>query len=233
MLERRRRSLRVKILLVFLVFSITPLVITGITNYVTTNRFLEEKTSSLSEQAIDKLALYLSGEMQTLLDMTTYYSKDYKIASLIGASPKTDEEKETLNVALKNNIIYGNSIIKKLNWIVNYIVLTKEGTAYTPYSYISQGAGDERINNIKQEEWFDLLNTSYSGQTWLGSRQDYMTSTPSRNIYVASNIVYQFENKGVFLTYISGQYLSRILDNSRLSERSSLYLVDDKGNLIA
>ena len=228
-----QRSLRRKVLLVFLVFSFIPLIIVGISNYSTTYNILEKVTGDLSDQAMDKTALYISNKLQTLIDFTVYYSTDYKVATVAGALPTSSDEKETQMINLRNYIINGILSTNAIDWPVNYILLTKQGMAYTSYSFSNNGNMDNMLNRIHDETWFKVMNDSQTQNVWMGRRQDYLMSSGPANIYVACNVIYQFEKEGVFITSVSEQYIARILDGSRISDRSSIYLIDNEGACIS
>jgi len=225
------RSLKYKTLVVLVIFSIIPLITLGASTYFITTRILENKLNSLANQTIDKLAQYITRDFQPLYDLTYNYSKNNYIFSLLKSPPKTDNEKQYIYYSIKSQID-PRQIMDRLNSLFHYIIVSKDRTVYTNFSYSSKGIYKDVLDRIVAEKWYKDLSSSYSDMVWMGTRPNYMQTNGGDQVYIACNIVNGFENTGVIIMGVDKYYVSKLLNSIRLSERSSIYIVDNEGRCL-
>jgi hypothetical protein len=181
---------------------------------------------------MDKLTQIVSKDLQSFFDFCYYYSKNYYVGSTLKTRPETFRKREQAYYTIKS-IDNSFNAVGRINYPYHYIIVAKDGTIYSSLSFSGQTEFNGVYEKISHEQWFGLLSNTVTEAKWIGPSPNYMFSKGEEQIYFACNIIYQLENVGIMIMSVNRSFLSKTLDNSKMSERSSLYIIDNKGNCIA
>lgn len=230
------KSLRNKALVIFVLLSILPLLTLGIISNIMTTSALESKTNFLANQSISSLALSLSRDFQNLVDATVSCADDPRLTEWIDEPKDSADEKDRAFFAIKG-LIVSNVMVDKLNYPYQFILLDNSGSVYTNFTYSSGDMYQDIPGRIMAEPWFKSLHSSDYRQLVLFSHYDYLNEKitamqQGSQLIVAANIVNNSGNKGLFLLGVDSYYFTKLLKNSKASGRSSVYLIDLKGNCL-
>lgn len=219
-----KKSLRNQAFLVLVLFSVIPLLILGITTNLVTTRIIEDRTNYMANQTIDKLSISISKDFQGFLDLIFYYSRDYRIGKLLKPDFKNDEDKQEAYYAIRGEINQ-SELVSRLNYPFHYIILTRDGTVFTNFTYSSDSIYKNLRNEIVSENWFKLLSDSFSTQVLIFNHSNFMYPKNGEQIYLACNIVYDMDNVGILIIGMDRYYSSKLLENAKMSRRSSLFII--------
>ena len=225
------KSMKNKAVIVLILFGIVPLMVFGITTNIVATRILENRLRSMAEQTIDKLAVSISKDFQGFLDLAFYHSTNNKIGELLRLPLETDEQKKYVFYSIMSEM-KKNSAVRRINYPFHYIVISKSGIIFTNFTYSSNDIYTGMYNQLNEEDWYGTIKNAYSHQLWMGIRRHYFLPRSQNQIYVAGSIIDDLENVGVVMLGIDDYYISKLLANVRISERSSLYVADSTGRYL-
>ena len=226
------KSLKRKAVVVLIISSIVPLIVLGtITNLVATD-ILERKINFMANQTLEKLSQNVSKDLQSFFDFCYYYSRNYYVGSTLKSRPETFGRREAAYYTIKSidNSFY---TMGRIYYPYHYIIIANDGTIYSNLSFSGQTDYSGVYKKISGERWFKSLTNTVSESKWIGPSPNHLFYKGEEQVYFACNIIHQLENVGVMVMSVNRSFLSRTLDNSRMSERSSIYIIDSEGNCIA
>lgn len=225
------RSLKHKAFILLVLLSIIPLLVSGITINVLTNSLLEQKTNYWANQTIDKLSVSMSKDLQGFVDMVFYHSRNQRIIDLLSMPVTSDTDRLSIYYGLSNEIL-GNGVVRRVNYPFHYIVVTREGEIFTNFSYVPQKDRPGIMEDMRKSEWYKTLSGSLPSQIIIESHANYLSPRGEMQLYIAGNIIRNSDNIGVIAIGIDKYYASRLLDNVKVSERSSLYIINSSSECI-
>lgn len=225
-----KKSLKSKALVILVSLTLVPLLALSVVINKTTNRILNEKIHYLNDQTVNNLALYLTANLQSMLDLTMYYSKNYNIKKDLMNSPKSQEEKEANYYSIYQEINKKEFVNRMYPF--HTIAISQTGYIYSSFTYYPNDTVRDKWDQIKKLSWYVNLSTSYSETMTVFKAPHLLFPDGAEQIYIASNVISDFDNVGAFVLGIDKLFFTKLLDNARISERSSLFILDASGECL-
>lgn len=218
-----RKSLKFKAFVSLISLCIVPFLVLGITINLFVTENLEKKLNFMANQAIEKLALSIARDVQSYMDLALYLSKNQHLTDIITSLQGEEENNRDNHYKIKGEI-YQSDLISRLNYPYNYLIIMKDGSVFTNHV-------NTTINQkIRSEKWFEMLKNSHSNSMWIGTRPNYFFQNEGDQTYIACSMVKDFENVGILIISFSKYYIEKVLGNSKISQKSSLYIIGQGGD---
>ena len=225
------KSVKHKVILVLIIFSIVPILLFGVTTNLVTTNIIDKKLNYVTNQSIDKLSLYISNEFRTLIDLAFYCSQNDYIGNVLETSPENSQEIEEIHYSILSQI-NKSGIMNRFSYLLSYMIITQDGYIYTNYASPFSDNYKNAYEKIKTKSWYKALCDSYSPKSWVGTDSNYLFPEGWKQIYVANNIFHNLDNIGIIVVGLDECYLTKHLDNVKFSNKSSIYCLDSKGNCL-
>jgi len=220
---KRYSGLRRKVFIILLCLNVIPLSILGISTNLIIAGQLKNKLYSLANQTIENLSLYISKEIKAYLSLAFYCSSNYKIGSTLEKHTPVNL-RETFY--LIRRAVTESDLVRQVNYPYHYIILARDGTVFTNFSYSLGNLYEDVRYKLSNEPWYNELQESYVRKFKLTTEENFLNTGGGKQLYIAVNIPYNFENQGVALIGVNGYFISRLLENAKLSTGSSLFLMN-------
>jgi len=225
------RSLKNKAFVFLILFGILPLLISGIIINILTSKLLVQKMNYMAEQTIDKLSLLVSKDLQGFIDITIYSSQNKDLNNLINKKLYNDLQKQEVFFGIRNQL-FSKILIRRSDYPYHYILITKYGYIFTNFSYINENDSELLSDKLSKNYWYNLLSYSRTQKILITSEINYLSPRFEPQLYICSNIVHEMEPIGILLIGIDKYYISKLLENVRMSEQSSIYILNKNECLV-
>ncbi len=232
MLEWMTRSLKHKAFVLLVIFGILPLLFLGLTANYLFRSYVEQRLHYSGNQSLHNLVLSLTQDLQSFIDLTYTISDNYFIISALKDPFASDQDRKKAFFTLRKEI-FKKERLGRVTYPFHYVIIASDETIFTNFWYLapwdSQSTLSEHFPAGKCEE---LLN-SYSSSLSIEYTNSCLSDIDGDQIYFMKNIIDKLENRGILLIGKDAYSLARMLDNSRLNEYSSVFILDDEtGHII-
>ncbi len=221
-------SLRKKVFLILILLTSIPLIILGtMTNSIATS-ILEEKIAFLSRKTLENLTVYISRDVQSYMSLLFYCSRN---SDIIETLTSNDSSRLTGNYYTIRKSIIQSDVVRQVSYPFQYIVLSGEGEMYTSFNVSPAGSYETTMGAITGQPWYKEMEKAPSRNHAIVLSDNLLFSKGDRQVYFASTIFGDFENLGVVLIGVDEYVFSRLIENSKITPGSSIFIFDDKGNV--
>jgi two-component system sensor histidine kinase YesM len=219
------KSLKNKAFIILILLGVLPLLISGIIINVLTSRLLVQKMNYMAEQTIDKLSLLVSKDLQGFIDIAFYSSQNKELQSLVSNKLYNDEQKQKVFYNIYYEV-FNKQLVNRIDYPYQYIVITKDNNIFTNFSYLNDGDKEKLLKTFSKTYWYNSLLYSRTQKIIISSEPNYLSSRSEPQLYICVNIVKNMEPVGILLIGVDRSYISKLLENVRISKRSSIFIVN-------
>jgi len=219
------KSLKNKAFIILILLGVLPLLISGIIINVLTSRLLVQKMNYMAEQTIDKLSLLVSKDLQGFIDIAFYSSQNKELQSLVSNKLYNDEQKQKVFYNIHYEL-FNRQLIKHTDYPYQYIIITKDNNIFTNFSYLNDDDKEKLLKTFSKTYWYNSLLYSRTQKIIISSEPNYLSPRSEPQLYICVNIIKDMEPSGILLIGVDKSYISKLLENVRMSERSSIFIVN-------
>lgn len=221
-------NLRKKAIAAMVLFVALPLTLMSLVSSFAAQKVITEKTVTLSEQSTEKLAQYLSHDMQTLSRQVEGFSTN---GTLMGFIRQADEGETSPELSQRRiqACLYGEKGSFEVSYPTMYILITAGGSVYSSLTYSPYGETPAIFEKVSASSWYERLSRVLYQSGVIISGENLLLSRNSEDqIYFVSNITDGKSNYGVLMIGINRSYFSGLLENFKPTENSlsCLYSAD-------
>lgn len=225
-MQRFSWNLKKKAVVLLMLFTVTPILIMGFTSNMVSRNIIEQKSNNLYLNTLEKLAQYISGDLQYVSEAIYSISKNELVQTAMKQKINDPEEKENMQKLLKKELMPYSSI-NRIKYPIHYLMLSNQGELYTTYFYSPFGDWEKTINSIQQQEWYSSLSSQVYDGIWIGFCPNLLLKNGEEQIYFASNITGNNKNYGILIVGFNQSYFSKTMNNFKFSTNSSIFLIED------
>jgi len=225
------KSLRNKSLVILLLLGIVPLIVSGLIINAFTSRLLIQKTNYTAEQTIDKLSLIVSKNLQGFVDIVFYSAQNKELQSIVSSKLYNDNQKQEVFFNIYYEI-FNKQLIKRSDYPYQYFVITSDNNIFTNFSYLNDVDKEKILKLLSSKYWYNSLLYSQIQKIFIVSEPNYLSPNSTQHLYICSNIIKNMSQVGILLISIDESYISKLLDNVRISEKSSIFIIDKNNCLV-
>ena len=218
-------KLKKKAAVLLLLFTVVPIIFMGFISNLLAQSIIAEKSNNLSLRTIEKLAQYISGDLQYDVEVTYNISQNQLVRRALKEKTDNPADKENMQQKLKRELNSYNSI-NRIKYPLQYILLSNQGELYTSYFYSPFGDWQKVMESIRKEAWYPSMSSQVYEEHWIGLRPNLVLKNGEKQIYFACNIIEDNVNYGVLLIGFSQSYFSKTMDNFKFSANSTVFLKD-------
>ena len=221
-------NLRKKAIAAMVLFVALPLTLMSLVSSCAAPTVITEKTVTLSEQSTEKLAQYLSHDMQTLSRQVEGLSTN---GSLMGFIRQADEGETSPELSQRRiqACLYGEKGSFEVSYPTAYILITSGGSVYSSLTYSPYGETPAILEKVRDASWYQRLSgIIYPSRKIITEENLLLPRNGEDQIYFVSNITDGRTNYGVLMIGINRSYFSGLLENFKPTENSlsCLYSAD-------
>ncbi len=228
----RFRSLKAKAFTSLFIFGILPLFFISLVTNELKNRFVEEQVKNIASQSLDTLSLTLFREFQTLLNSALSLSTNSAVLEVLPHEYESDEEREAAFMAIRKEV-YSKERISQINYPFSYLLIAKDGTVFTPLTFLSPRSKRGDLQEIKRMNWFRGLYGSRFPVLHFEYRLERFPFLSGNNLHFMSSIVNGYDYAGILILGRSRLSFDRLLEASNIDRYSSVFLTDERLELVA
>lgn len=222
-------NLRKKVFLILILLTTVPLLILGTTaTYIATNS-LEKKITFLANKTLENLTGYMSKDIQNYTSLVFYCSRNTEIINAL--LEENSRNRSKIFFAIKSAITKSD-VIRQVNYPFQYIVVSRNQTAYTSFSHQEMGGISGWQPAFIDQAWYSELRSSPLNILKIVVSSNELFANGDDQIYFASNIIYNFDSIGTVLIGIDEYVFGRLLMNSKITNGSSIFIFDGKRELM-
>lgn len=223
------KNLNHKLIAVLLCFGFIPLAVQGIVSYFVIDRALQEKIDNLAIKSIERLTLNVADDLQSLLDMAYYYSRDTRVVEALETAPRSEEEQKQIQGALYNEIINSTSTYLT-NYIFQYCVIDWKGFIYTNNTWIpNEFQPGKYFTQMTEKTWLQALKKDYINHLVLVPDTTPLSPSSGLQICAAANVINNGRSIGAVVFFMDEDIISKNLSNTKIGNHSNLFIIDHKG----
>lgn len=230
-MQKPWHGIRNKVMIVMIVISLLPVATLGLKINRSFSAALKEKISSAADISMDNMALSLSLQLRTLtalLDEAAAMPATLAFCTLAGESPgRLAVEYARLRASISNNNVSG-----RFCFPFSFVLITAEGTLANNIAY----AQDDRFRSMRQrfvDASFVRKLLATTARTMVSGVEDNLFSNnSSRQLFFARNVLNGQQGVGVLAFFVDLRYVAAMIDRGRVSELSSVFLLDEHGVLL-
>lgn len=225
------KSLRNKALITLILLGVLPLLISGIIINTLTSRLLVQKMNYMAEQTIDNLSLLVSKDLQGFIDTAFYSAQNKNLKSLIAGKLIDDNQKQNVFFKIRYEL-YSKQLISHADYPYHYILITKSGEVFTNFYYLDDAKKRDLIDKLNKSDWFRLLSNSITQKILIRPETNFLSPREENQLYICTNIVNDMEPIGTLLIGVDRYYFSRLIDNVRISDQSSIFIINEDKSIV-
>ena len=124
-------------------------------------------------------------------------------------------------------------LLGRVNYPFYYILMDYKGNVYTNFTYSPNAKYKELFEKAENTEWFEKLKKSHSTSSVMTTGEDLLNSKNGDKIYIAQNIIYEYNNVGIVLLQIDSRYISSLLENQYFEGHINTYMVSGDDTVLA
>lgn len=219
------KSLRNKAIVALILLGVIPLLITGAIINLLTSKLLNTKMNQMAEQTIDNISLIVSKNLQGFIDIAFYIAQNKNIQNLTYKKLSNELDKQEIFYSIKNEL-FSKPLISRSDYPYQYIILNKYGDVFTNFYFLDKNESNLLEQTLKKTTWYDYLKKSPIPRILIVIGPNYLSPRFEDQIYVCGNIFKNFDHAGIVLIGIDKYYISKLIENMRLSKKSSIYILN-------
>lgn len=225
-------SIQIKVIAVILLLGILLIGTLTVVSNVFFSRVTEDQVMPLSRGSVGTLALNLRLHSYTYLSVTRNLTLSPEVTALADCTYTSEDQKNTGKKTLER-LLSETNYWERAAWPVKVLLLCRDGTILTDQSY-SHGdfMGDVR-DSIQQELFYRRLVNATSTVTWMGVRNNPLSSSGRPQMVFAQNVVRDRTAVGVMICMVDAAYYAALMSHGQISALSDIYLVSQNGDIIA
>jgi two-component system sensor histidine kinase YesM len=221
-----KTSIKARLILIFICCAIIPIVVQGIA----VNRMyagkLETKLNEASIFGLEKLAGEMTLNLQKQLDMSTIYTSNDQLKSIIrDASHNASAADRTLLM----NTLFVNLVSSDLK--MNALIVTPGGAVFTDRE-ITPEAEKYISASVLGSDWYENSFKNQNGSMWIGMRGNYIPWGANSAFYLARHLLLNGENIGTVLVSVDDYLYYRLFDKVKMNASSSIGMLDQYGGVM-
>lgn len=226
--DGRKRSmdmnLKKKAVVAMILFVALPLALTSLVVCLAAKNLITEKTITLSEQSTEKLAQYLSHDIQVLSTQVQNFASDPTLISYLQADSEQGIGSESRFRRIKG-YLEQNRGGYSVSYPTSFILLTANQTLYSSMFYSPYGESALVLEKVLSAPWYGDLSRFVYQQTEIFSDENWLLPlNGEKQIYFVSNITDGTDNYGILMLCINESYFSKLLENFQPTDNSATYL---------
>ena len=149
-------NLRKKAIAAMVLFVALPLTLMSLVSSFAAQKVITEKTVTLSEQSTEKLAQYLSHDMQTLSRQVEGLSTNSTLMELIRQGNEGSIAPERLHRRIQA-FVSGERGGYEVSYPTMYILITSGGSVYSSLTYSPYGETPSILQKVRASSWYERL----------------------------------------------------------------------------
>ena len=218
-----------KFILSFLGFALIPLVILGSVSYYVSANILKNELNSSTSRTMDKLAANIDLNIQGLTGTANLLSSNMYIQSYIQMNTSAGEGKESMEYI--NTTLLHTMASSKIP--INMYIIDSSNILYMNRNYYTPQKSKELSEKIQDSQWFKDLFKFDTKTFWIGLLRNYDDLSGGEHVlYIGKNIVDKDVYLGTLIIGIPDYFISKQLNNLKISDESVVFLVDDSGSIV-
>lgn len=213
-------NLKKKAVAAMLLFVALPLALMSLLVSGAAQRIITEKTVALSEQSTEKLAQYLSHDLQVLSSQVRSFASDPAVISFLTEGRGSAMGSESTHRKIRG-YIYQDRGGYSVSSPIMYMIITSDGAVYSSMSYSPYGETGQVLEKAQNSSWYGRLTSFvYQSQHIFLDENWLLPLNGEEQMYFAANITDGSANYGVLLLGINKSYFSKLLENFKPTENS-------------
>ena len=224
-------SIQKKVIAVILLLGILLIGTLTMVSNVFFGRVMEDQVMPLSKSAVRTLALNLQLHSYTYLSVVNSLAGDPEVAEL-AAKHYADEEEKYQAMRTLNQLLSDTNYWERAAWPVQTVLLCQDGTLLTNQTYSHGDFMADVRQSIREDVYFPRLIGASSTVTWMGIRDNPLSSYSRAQMMIVQNVVSNRKTVGLMICMVDAGYYAALMSHGRISELSSVYLVSKSGEMI-
>ena len=199
-------GLKWKALVLLLLFTLIPILLMGAFGSSLSRKLIREKTDSLMGSSVEKLARYISWDMQYVFETAANLTKEPVFLSLLrqGQVDTADSVYRTWKKFMRSSMEKN-----RLDTLMSYAVISEDGDIYTSASEGVYVESREMIGQLEQQAWYQQLSRHAYSDFVLTFAPNFVLKNGERQAYFACNIVFDSKNFGVLMIGVNQSYFGK------------------------
>ena len=220
--RRNYRGLKSKAFIVLLLFTMVPICLMGVFGSSLSRRLIREKTDILMSNSIEKLARYISWDLQYVFEITASLSNAPGLRA-VAAAPNGDATFQSWRRLINET--------NPLNTPLSYLLALNDGRIFTLSTYTPYGGTDVIAERLREEDWYQRLSQLNYSDFAVRFQPNFILKNGEAQVYFASNVIDGSQNLGVVVLGVNQSYFTKMMRTYRYSPNAELFLIDRKSSV--
>ena len=192
---------------------------------------MEDQVMPLSRGTVRTLALNVQLHSYTYLSVTRNLTLSPEVMDLADFTYTREAQKQQGTNRL-GQLLYNTNYWERAAWPARVLLLCRDGTILTDQNYSHGDFMRDARDSIQQEPFYRRLVNTTTTITWMGVRDNPLSSYGRPQMIFAQNVVRNRRTVGVVLCMVDAAYYASLMSHGQISELSDIYLVSKQGDII-
>lgn len=226
-----KQSVQTKVIAAILLLGILLIGILTVISNVFFSRVMEDQVMPLSRGTVRTLALNVQLHSYTYLSVTRNLTLSPEVMDLADFTYTREAQKQQGTKRL-GQLLYNTNYWERAAWPARVLLLCRDGTILTDQNYSHGDFMRDARDSIQQEPFYRRLVNTTTTITWMGVRDNPLSSYGRPQMIFAQNVVRNRRTVGVVLCMVDTVYYASLMSHGQISELSDIYLVSKQGDII-
>ena len=226
-----KQSVQTKVIAAILLLGILLIGILTVISNVFFSRVMEDQVMPLSRGTVRTLALNVQLHSYTYLSVTRNLTLSPEVMDLADFTYTREAQKQQGTNRL-GQLLYNTNYWERAAWPARVLLLCRDGTILTDQNYSHGDFMRDARDSIQQEPFYRRLVNTTTTITWMGVRDNPLSSYGRPQMIFAQNVVRNRRTVGVVLCMVDAAYYASLMSHGQISELSDIYLVSKQGDII-
>lgn len=227
-----KQSVQTKVIAAILLLGILLIGILTVISNVFFSRVMEDQVMPLSRGTVRTLALNVQLHSYTYLSVTRNLTLSPEVMDLADFT-YTQEAQKKQGANRLEQLLYNTNYWERAAWPARVLLLCRDGTILTDQNYSHGDFMRDARDSIQKEPFYRRLVNTTTTITWMGVRDNPLSSYGRPQMIFAQNVVRNRRTVGVVLCMVDATYYASLMSHGQISELSDIYLVSKQGDIIA